>query len=177
MKATLTISALLMTLVAGCGAPQDNALDGASTTKQNSPTTCSIQTFNGHYLTAVSGGGRTSDVLHTDATHVGSWEKFTLIDLGEGAPLPYGFKTKSGNFLTIVGGGGRINDVVHSNATQVQAWERLVLESVGGGYYGIKTNNGRYLTATGAGGQVNDAIHSDAPVIGNWEKFKFNCGL
>jgi hypothetical protein len=38
---------------------------------------CVFQTVNGHYLTAV-GGGRTTDTIHSDATRVGSWEKFTL---------------------------------------------------------------------------------------------------
>ena len=37
-----------------------------------------IQTVNGHYLTAVGGGGRTTDTIHSDATRVGSWEKFTV---------------------------------------------------------------------------------------------------
>ena len=32
----------------------------------------------GDYLTAVSGGGRITDVLHSDATRVGAWEKFTV---------------------------------------------------------------------------------------------------
>src|SRR6478736_5047972 len=43
---------------------------------------CVFQTVNGHYLTAVGGGGRNTDVIHTDATRIGSWEKFTLIDSG-----------------------------------------------------------------------------------------------
>ena len=36
-----------------------------------------IQTLDGHYVTAV-GGGRTTDTIHTDATRVGSWERFTV---------------------------------------------------------------------------------------------------
>ena len=39
---------------------------------------CVFQTVNGHYLTAVGGGGRTTDTIHSDATQVGSWEKFTV---------------------------------------------------------------------------------------------------
>ena len=39
---------------------------------------CVFQTVNGHYLTAVGGGGRTTDTIHSDATWVGSWEKFTV---------------------------------------------------------------------------------------------------
>ena len=38
---------------------------------------CVFQTINGHYLTAV-GGGRTTDTIHTDATRVAAWEKFTV---------------------------------------------------------------------------------------------------
>ena len=37
-----------------------------------------LLTTNGHYLTAVGGGGRTTDTIHTDATRVGAWEKFTV---------------------------------------------------------------------------------------------------
>ena len=37
-----------------------------------------IQTIDGYYLTAVGGGGRTTDTIHSDATRVGSWEKFTV---------------------------------------------------------------------------------------------------
>jgi hypothetical protein len=37
-----------------------------------------LKTVSGNYITAVGGGGRTSDVLHTDATRVGAWEKFRL---------------------------------------------------------------------------------------------------
>ena len=38
-----------------------------------------IKTANGHYLTAVGGGGQITDVLHTDATGVGAWEQFRLV--------------------------------------------------------------------------------------------------
>ena len=76
----------------------------------NAPVTCTIQTNTGNYLTAVGGGGRTTDVLHTDATRASSWEKFVLIDIGEGSSQ-YGFRTKSGHHLTTVSGSGSITDV------------------------------------------------------------------
>src|ERR1700730_9348916 len=101
---------------------------------------CVFQTVNGHYLTAVGGGGRTTDVIHTDATRIGSWEKFTLIDSGTGTPvIQYGIQTANGHYLTAVGGGGRTTDVIHSDATQIQAWELLTLNSLGGGVYDIQT--------------------------------------
>ena len=37
-----------------------------------------IQTYNGHFLTAVDGGNRITDTIHSDATRVGSWERFTV---------------------------------------------------------------------------------------------------
>jgi hypothetical protein len=45
---------------------------------------CKIQTFNGHYLTAVGGGGRNYDVIHSDATQARDWEQFRFIELPPG---------------------------------------------------------------------------------------------
>src|SRR5690348_12790733 len=41
--------------------------------------TYAIQTATGNFLTAVSGGNRTTEVLHTDATQALAWERFGLI--------------------------------------------------------------------------------------------------
>src|SRR2546423_15450220 len=91
---------------------------------------CVIQTVNGNYLTAVGGGGRTTDVIHTDATRIGSWEKFTLIDSGDGSSnIHYGLLTTNGHYLTAVGGGGRITDVVHSDAAWRVGWEKFTSHS------------------------------------------------
>jgi hypothetical protein len=144
---------------------------------QNAPAYgCVFQTYNGRYVTAVGGGGRTTDVLHTDATRIGSWEKFTLIDSGEGSPIRYGFKTYRGYYLTAVGGGGRTTDVIHSNATNLLGWEKFTLVGLGYGYYAIQTYDGHYLTAVGGGGRTTDAIHSDATRVGAWEMFRVSCG-
>jgi hypothetical protein len=87
----------------------------------NGPVTgCVLQTSNGHYVTAVGGGGRTTNVIHTDATRIGSWEKFTLIDSGDGSSnIHYGIQTYYGYYLTAVNGGGLITDVIHSDATHL----------------------------------------------------------
>jgi hypothetical protein len=37
-----------------------------------------IQAIDGHYLTAVGGGGRITDTIRSDVTTVGAWEKFTV---------------------------------------------------------------------------------------------------
>jgi hypothetical protein len=43
---------------------------------------CAIQSNNGDFLTAVGGGGRTTDVIHTNATRISLWERFILVPAG-----------------------------------------------------------------------------------------------
>ena len=155
--------------VVGLGQP-------ASAAAFATPTTCTIQTFNtGNFLTAVGGGGRTTDVLHTNATVARSWEAFTLVDAGDGVHV--GIRTLTGNLLTAVRGGGRTTDVVHSNATLLQAWERFNVIRIGGDGFAIQTIDGHFLTAVGGGGRTTDVIHSDATQVQAWEIFRFNCGV
>lgn len=146
-----------------------------TSTAQARSTRCSIQTYNGNYLTAVGGGGRLTDVIHSDATRVAGWEIFTLVSAG--APMQYGLQTIDGHFVTAVGGGGRITDVLHTDGTHLKAWEKFTLRSLGHGWYAIQTVNGRYLTAVGGGGRTYDVIHSDATQVRAWEKFRIKCGL
>ncbi|MEV4894275.1 hypothetical protein AB0K48_33310 [Nonomuraea sp. NPDC055795] len=151
----------------------------ASATTAGAAVTCSFQTRNtGNYLTAVGGGGRVTDVIHTDATQRLAWEKFTLVQVNDGSPVTrYGIRTVTGNYLTAVGGGGRITDVIHSNAVNLLAWEKFALVPVGNGFHAIQTINGRFLTAVGGGGRTTDTIHSDATVAQSWEMFRVFCSI
>jgi hypothetical protein len=74
----------------------------------------------GDYLTAISGGGRTTEVIESNRTQVQAWEKFTLVPLSLGW---YAIQANDGHYLTAVDSGGRTTDTIHSNATQIQAWE------------------------------------------------------
>jgi hypothetical protein len=59
----------------------------ASTVSAQADAPCTIRTVNGHYLTALGGGGHGAEVpetLHSDATKVNSWEKFKLFCQGGG---------------------------------------------------------------------------------------------
>src|SRR5206468_10794733 len=85
---------------------------------------CAFQTTNGHYLTAVGGGGRTTDVIHTDAVNLLGWEMFTLNSLGGGV---YDIQTLDGHYVTAVGGGGRTTDTIHTDATRAGAWEKFTV--------------------------------------------------
>src|SRR6201992_3686512 len=115
-------------IAAGGGAIGCVGLPGVAAAQNGPLYGCTLKTINGHYLTAVGGGGRTTDVIHTDATQIGSWEKFTLVDSNSGtASIEYGIETENGHYLTAVDGGGLTTDVIHSDATQIQAWEKFTL--------------------------------------------------
>jgi hypothetical protein len=84
--------------------------------------------YNGFYLTAVDGGGRTENAIHTDARWIRSWELFRLsFDPSTGH---YGIQTATNNFVTAVSGGGRTTDVIHTDATQLQSWEKFRLRTL-----------------------------------------------
>jgi len=150
------------------------------------PGAFAIQTFNQNFVTAVDGGGRTTNVLHTDAKGIGAWEQFKLLG-SSGLGGQYAFQTMKGTYLTAVNGGGLSNvvlpngqptDPLHTDATQVQSWEtfKIVLDQYGW-RNAIQTVNGHYLTAVGAGGKTTDAFHTDAVKPNSWEQFYlWKCG-
>ena len=88
---------------------------------------CVFQTVNGHYLTAVGGGGRTTDVIETNRTQPSTWETFNLVPLTGVGPGFYAIRTFTGNYLTAVnsGGIGSAFEAIHSNATQIGTWEEF----------------------------------------------------
>jgi hypothetical protein len=139
------------------------------------------------YLTAVDGGGRTTNVIHTDAARIGSWEKFRLLGPSGYPRGQYVVQTVSGNYLTAVLGGGlsavldpagQPTDVIHADATRIGSWEKFRLGLDQQGWRNtIQTVDGHYLTAVGGGGKTTDAIHTDAVKADNWEYFwVWKCG-
>jgi hypothetical protein len=151
-----------------------------------------IQTASGNYLTAVSGGGRTFDVLHTDATVPQAWETFGLIpqvlpfsiypenfNLTQDAPWYYAIATEKGNYLTALGGGGQTADpALHSDATTVSTWElfRLICSGplLSGRQYTLRPVAGYTLAAVNGGGQVKNGLFMaalDDVDRKPWEKF------
>jgi hypothetical protein len=161
MKLALMLTALLLPF--GLSSPANAAA------RQS----CVIQAFDGHYLTAVGGGGQTVDAIHTNATTPSTWETFTLVPFLRGGG--YAIRTFRGFFLTAVGGGGRTTDVIHTNATQASRWERFNLIPLGNQVFAIRTMTGNYLTAQDSGGRTTDVIHSNAVRVSTWEQFRFTC--
>ena len=89
-----------------------------------------IQTVDGHYLTAMSGGGWNDNAInnpafHTDATKIQAWEEFTLVPLNNGKSFAYAIRTVRGYYLTAVDGGGRNTVVMDDLIDRVQNWEQF----------------------------------------------------
>ena len=133
--------------------------------------------FHTYYITAVAEGGRTTDVIHTDATVIKAWEKFRFINGGPTDPY-FSIQTLAGYFLSAVNSGGLTANAITSAATSVGDWELLAFKPQSGTSYtphfAIQTTRGYFLTAVGHGGHNSgDTIHSDATVAKDWEMFDF----
>jgi hypothetical protein len=174
MKALFVTSSLLLTVVLLASFGPSAAGAGLPLQPKVLPGDFAIQTDKGYLVTAVGGGGRTQDAIHTDAVQIHSWERFKLVDLGGNQ---YAVQTANGHYLTAVDGGGRTSDVVHTDATKIGSWERFRLYDQGDGSFAFQTTSTKYLTAVGGGGQTGDVVHTDAVQIGSWERFKLmKCG-
>jgi hypothetical protein len=137
-----------------------------SAAAQTMPVPVTIQTGNGHYLTAVNAGGlSSSEPLRTDATTAGTWETFTLVrQSGTIANGTYVLFTANGHLVSAVNGGGigGANDgtsPVHTDAVTAGSWEKWQLNVPAGlgvppsVQVTISTPDGRhFLTANGGGG-------------------------
>jgi hypothetical protein len=90
-----------------------------------------LKTSDGHYVTAVEGGGiggpnDARSPVHTDATVVGPWELWRVEFLPDGEHVL--LRTPDGHYVTAVRGGGigGPNDVpMHTDAVQLGPWERF----------------------------------------------------
>ena len=142
----------------------------------------SFRTANGNYVTAVNGVGLTSNALHTDATAIGGWEQFRIIDLAESGfkPTWYSLYTQNGNVVTAVGAGGQYYDPIHTDGYQVGSWEELRPDKcgdLGSGYdYYIIAANGQPITADDGGGHTESYALTMGfwfgPTNAQWSRFK-----
>ncbi|MFG2782461.1 hypothetical protein ACGFY7_32045 [Streptomyces prunicolor] len=135
--------------------------------------TCTIQTANGNFLTAVDGGGHTTNAIQSNRTVASTWEKFTLVPVGDN--IHVGLRTSNGNYLTAVGGGGQANaDAIHTDATVLSTWEQFHISAHP---TLIQVVNENLLTAVSGGGRTTEAVHTDAALsnFGSWEVFQLAC--
>jgi hypothetical protein len=125
-----------------------------------------IRTRNGPFLSAVNGGGLTSNAFLTDVTVAQDWEGFSIVKSGDlGSGYRYWIKPFGQQTMLYLG---------TSTFTLIQA---QVLPPSSGGYVLLTSNGFTYLTAVGGGGRDGDAaaggesLHTDAWKPLNWEVF------
>ena len=149
----------------------------------------SIATEDGHFVTAVGGGGHSTRAFHTNATIASTWEWFYLLktgDLDSGhqyAIRPVGTgnipgKGESLRFLMAINGGNRIVGAMTFQSELVANAKFRLLKQPDGSY-AIHTPNGfNVVTADNGGGlahgtpQIDNLITTKANVQ-DWEKFRF----
>lgn len=173
-------SKILGVVMAGAFAAAASLVGAGTAHAATDPNTCFIQTDTGNYVTAVGGGGRTTDVMHTNAWVPSTWERFTLVYSGDGSH--YGLRTAFGYYVTAVNSGGlsssSVPDVLHTDATALGTWEKFSFVTDGtDGKYGLRAFDGHLLSAVGGGGRTSRAFDSNRTVLSTWEKFRFTCNV
>lgn len=139
-----------------------------------------------NYVTALGGGGKSTDAFHTDAAQTDTWEYFYILksgDLGDGyqyaiRPAGTGYVPGQGDnprFISATDGGGRIINAMTSS-TSVWNNEIFTVLKQPDGTYALRTRTGNFVTAVGDGGlahptSTSDTLHTDATQIQAWERF------
>jgi hypothetical protein len=150
--------------------------------------TFTIRTFNGHFVTALGGGGKSTRAFHTDATKALSWEFFYILKTGDlGSGFQYAIRPSgTGNipgrgdvvsYLTARDGGGRTREAMTA-FSGLQAFSKFRLIRQPNGSFALKTANGiNFVTAEGGGGLAHgtpqaDNLQTNRTVAQAWEQFR-----
>ena len=141
--------------------------------------TFTMKTYDGHFLTALGGGGKAKDAFHTDAVKASTWEFFWVLkcgDLGSGytyaiRPTGTGYSTVS--FLTANGGGGQTTQAMTA-FSGLGGSSQFKLIRQGDGSYALQSSNRvNYVTAVGGGGLASgDNLQTNRTQVQAWETFK-----
>jgi hypothetical protein len=121
--------------------------------------TFALLAHNGKFVTA-----RPDGKLDANSSHVRGWEKFELLDLGDGKVA---LGTYHDTYISAFDGGG---DVLNNKAPHIKNWETFKIIRLDGNKVAFQTYNGKHY--------INVALHEDskkltakAPHIRGWETF------
>jgi hypothetical protein len=138
-----------------------------------------FQTSNGNFITAVNGGGLSSNALYTNATDITAFEQFQIAPVATKGLFTVSIQTANKNYLTAVGTGGKLTDAIHSDAVTAGAWEAFTFKKcgdIGVGFqcFIIPAPGGLPITAINGGNQVQNtlgvySLSSSAPQA--WAQF------
>jgi hypothetical protein len=147
-----------------------------------------IRLLDGHFVTAVGGGGQATRAFHTDATVAKSWESFYILKTGDlGSGLPYVIRPAgTGNvpghgekvsFLTAINGGNRqVGALTFNGPLKPESHFNLIAQPDGS--FAFKTSNGfTFITADDGGGLAHGTPQMDNLIttkshVQDWEKFR-----
>jgi hypothetical protein len=161
--------------LSACGAPTEESEQAPTSTgdvREELAFDCvyGIKTQNGHYLTALNGGGLTSNAMASNRTQIGAWEEFTFHPIDYNA-AKWAIVAGDAYPLTAEGGGNRTKDAIQTNRTAIGPWETFRVFAYGDRTYAFQTADGHFVTAVGGGGRTTDVLHTNATVVGSWEHF------
>jgi hypothetical protein len=138
-----------------------------------------FQPYKFNFITAVNGGGRTSNALYTNATDITAFEQFQIAPVATKGLFTVSIQTANKNYLTAVGAGGKLTDAIHSDATTASTWEAFTIKKggdLGSGlqYFIIPAPGGLPITAIGGGGLIQNtlgvySVSGSAPL--DWARF------
>ncbi|AFZ24601.1 Ca2+-binding protein, RTX toxin [Cylindrospermum stagnale PCC 7417] len=125
-------------------------------------TIIALKTDHDRYVSALSAQESPSYDLVADRTEVQGWEKFTLINTGDGK---IALKTDHDRYVSAQESPSY--DLV-ADRTEVQGWEKFTLINTGDGKIALKTDHDRYVSAQES--PSYDLI-ADRIEVQGWEKF------
>jgi hypothetical protein len=133
--------------------------------------TISLKSYNnGEYASA-----RTDMSVNAQASSVGSYEQFDIVDAGGGYVA---FKSHTaalnGNYLSADIGVSTTATPIRARSTAIGDWERFLLEVQTDGTFAIKAKaNGKYVATAGGGANapLQAISNSVAQTSTSWEKF------
>ena len=119
-----------------------------------------LQTHNGHYMRAMSGG---NSFISGGSDQIGTWESFTIEAQGNGKVA---LRARDGHY---VGLDSYLVGTLKANKSSVGAGELFELVELGSEKIALKADNGRYLRADFGGGA---GLSAGSGSIGNNQSFR-----
>ena len=99
-------------------------------------TSIALKGNNGKYVSSENG----LQPMNCNRTAQGAWEKYTLVDVGNGQ---FALQGNNGKYVSSENG----TKPITCNRTQIGSWEKFTFENLGNGNYAIKGNNGKYISS------------------------------
>ena len=119
-----------------------------------------LQTHNGHYMRAMSGGG---SFISAGSDNIGTWESFVIEALGNGKVA---LKAIDGHYVSL---DSYLLGTLKADSHSLEADSQFELVDMGNSAIALKADNGRYLRADFGGGV---GLSAGASKADTYETFK-----